>query len=251
MIYFIGAGPGDVELITVKGQRLMGECHIIIYAGSLVNPELLGYARPDAEIYNSAHMNLDEIIAIMEKAHRAGQDVARVHTGDPSIFGAIREQMERLNELGIVYEIIPGVSSLMGASAVLKRELTVPGQSQTVIITRAPGRTPVPEDESIKDLAHHKATMAIFLSVDKIEEIAEELADEYGWNTPVAVVYKATWDDEKIVTGFLSDIAQKVENEGINKTALILVGGFLSDTFETSLLYDKTFTHGYRKAKES
>mgnify|MGYP000993148678 FL=1 len=176
MIYFIGAGPGDVELITVKGRRLIGECPIIIYAGSLVNGEILNYAKPDAKIYNSAHMDLDEIIDIMEQAHEAGQDVARVHTGDPSIYGAIREQMERLDKLSIDYEIVPGVSSLMGASAVLKRELTVPGQSQTVIITRAPGRTPVPEGESIRDLARHKATMAIFLSVDKIDQVAKELA---------------------------------------------------------------------------
>lgn len=251
MIYFIGAGPGDVELITVKGRRIMGTCDVIIYAGSLVNPEILQYAQPDAKIYNSAKLNLDEIIEIMKKAHDLGQDVARVHTGDPSIYGAIREQIERLKELCIPYEIIPGVSSLMAASAVLKRELTVPGQSQTVIITRAAGRTPVPKEESLRELARHKATMAIFLSVDKIGEIAEELATHYGEDTPAAVVYKATWDDEKIVTGCLSDIASKVKTEGIKKTALILVGGFLKEDYEPSLLYDKTFSHGYRNAKES
>ncbi len=246
MIYFIGAGPGDVELITVKGQRLLKSCDVVVYAGSLVNPQILKQAKHGAKIYNSASMNLEEIIDVMKKAFENGQAVARLHTGDPSIYGAIREQMEALEGLNIPYEVIPGVSSFAASSAVLKRELTVPGKSQTVILTRAEGRTPVPEEENLKALAQHKATMVIFLSVDKIEKIAGQLAEAYGSHTPAAVVYKATWDDQKIVCGTLADIAAKVKKEGINKTALILVGDFLGDEYEVSCLYDKHFSHGYR-----
>ena len=177
MIYFIGAGPGDVELITVKGKRLLESCDVIIYAGSLVNPQLLEYAKADAKIYDSASMNLEEIVDVMKIASDKGLDVARLHTGDPSIYGAIREQMETLDDFGIPYEVIPGVSSFTAASAALKRELTVPGQSQTIILTRVEGRTSVPKEENLKALACHKATMAIFLSVDKIEEIAAQLAE--------------------------------------------------------------------------
>lgn len=246
MIYFIGAGPGDVELITVKGKKLLESCDVVIYAGSLVNPELLKYAKDGAKIYNSAAMNLEEIIDVMKDAFEKGADVARLHTGDPSIYGAIREQMEALDKLAIPYEIIPGVSSFSAASAVLKRELTVPGQSQTIILTRAEGRTPVPEEESLKALAQHKATMAIFLSINQIEKIAGDLAKFYGPDAPAAVVYKATWEDQKIVEGTLSDIAEKVKEAGICKTALILVGNFLGDEYDFSCLYGKTFSHEYR-----
>lgn len=246
MIYFIGAGPGDVELITVKGKKLLESCDVVIYAGSLVNPELLKHAKDEAKIYNSAMMNLEEIIDIMKDAFERGVDVARLHTGDPSIYGAIREQMEALDKLAIPYEVIPGVSSFSAAGAVLKRELTVPGQSQTIILTRVEGRTPVPENESLKALAQHKATMAIFLSINQIEKIAGDLAKVYGPDAPAAVVYKATWEDQKIVEGTLSDIAEKVKEAGIQKTALILVGNFLGDEYDFSCLYDKTFSHEYR-----
>ncbi|WP_213975660.1 precorrin-4 C(11)-methyltransferase [Tepidanaerobacter acetatoxydans] len=246
MIYFIGAGPGDVELITVKGKKLLESCDVVIYAGSLVNPELLKYAKDGAKIYNSAAMNLEEIIDAMKNAFEKGADVARLHTGDPSIYGAIREQMEALDKLSIPYEVIPGVSSFSAASAVLKRELTVPGQSQTIILTRVEGRTPVPEEESLKALAQHKATMAIFLSINQIEKIAGDLAKVYGSDAPIVVVYKATWEDQKIVEGTLSDIAEKVKEAGICKTALILVGNFLSDEYDFSCLYNKTFSHEYR-----
>lgn len=250
MIYFIGAGPGDPELMTVKGARLLGRCHVVIYAGSLVNPKVLDYARHDSIIYDSAGMNLEEVIEVIQRAHSQGQDVARVHTGDPCIYGAIREQMVSLDKLHIPFEVIPGVSSFTASSAALQRELTLPGASQTVIITRAEGRTPVPAGEDLKSLAKAKATMAIFLSVDKIQRVVEDLAGSYRLTTPVAVVYKATWEDQKIVRGTLENIAKKVEREGIQKTALILVGDFLGDEFEYSKLYDKGFTHGYRQGTE-
>lgn len=246
MIYFIGAGPGDPELITVKGMKLIKSCKVIIYAGSLVNPEVIKYAKKDAVIYDSSRMDLEAIINVIKKAHEEGLDVARIHTGDPSIYGAIREQMERLKNLGIPYEVVPGVSSFTAAAAVLKRELTVPEISQTVIITRAAGKTPVPERENIKSLAQHRATMAVFLSVDKIEKIAADLKESYGEDTPAAVVYKATWEDQEVITAPLADIAKKVRERKISKTAVILVGDFLGDRFEFSKLYDSTFTHGFR-----
>lgn len=250
MIYIIGAGPGDVELITVKGAKKIAECDVIIYAGSLVNLDLVKkYAKEDAKIYDSAKMDLDEIIDVMQKAFSKNKDVARVHTGDPAIYGAIREQMIRLEELNIPYEVIPGVSSFCGAAAALKRELTVPDVSQTVIITRAAGRTPVPKGESLTSLAKHKATMAIFLSVAKIKRIVEELKSSYSSDTPVAVVYKATWKDEKKIIGTLDNIVTKVKKEGINKTALILVGDFLGDKGSFSKLYDPGFSHEFRDSK--
>lgn len=251
MIYFIGAGPGDAELITVKGMRLLGACDVVIYAGSLVNPEILKYAKKDAKIYDSSCLNLEAIIEIMRKAHNRGQDVARLHTGDPSIYGAIREQMEKLNELGIPYKVCPGVSSLTAAAAVLKKELTVPGVSQTVIVTRMGGRTPVPDRESLKSLAEPKATMAIFLSADKIKKVVEELADSYNPDTPAAVVYKATWPEQKVVVGTLKDISKKAKEAGIEKTAIILVGDFLEGKYEYSRLYHTAFSHGFRAAGNS
>ena len=248
MVYFIGAGPGDPELITVKGKRLIEESDVIIYAGSLVNPQVLAGAKPTAEIYNSAGMTLPEVIEVMKQAEAEGKQVARVHTGDPSIYGAHREQMVRLDELGIAYEVVPGVSSFLATAAVLKREYTLPEVSQTVILTRMEGRTAVPEREQIEALAAHQATMVIFLSVGEIGTLSKRLqAGGYPADTPAAVVYKASWEDQKIVQGTLTDIAEKVKEAGIRKTALVTVGRFLGDTFELSKLYDAHFTTEFRK----
>lgn len=251
MVHFIGAGPGDPELITLKGKRLIDEADVIIYAGSLVNPQVLSGARKDAEIYNSAKMTLPEVIAVMRQAEEEGKMVARVHTGDPAIYGAHREQMKELDSLGIPYDVIPGVSSFLAAAASMKKEYTLPGISQTVILTRMEGRTPVPKREQIESLAVHQASMAIFLSVGQIEELVRCLVKGgYPETTPAAVVYKASWEDEKIVTGTLEDIAEKVKEAGIRKTAMITVGRFLGNEFELSKLYDENFTHEYRTARE-
>ncbi len=248
MIYFIGAGPGDPELITVKGKRLIDEADIIIYAGSLVNPEVLSGAKPEAEIYNSATMTLKEVLDVMKRGVAEEKRVVRVHTGDPSIYGAHREQMVELDKLNIPYEIVPGVSSFLAAAASLKREYTLPGISQTVILTRMEGRTAVPENEQIESLAAHQATMVIFLSVGEIEILSKRLQDGgYPADTPAAVVYKASWKDQKIVKGTLEDIAKKVKEAGIKKTALVTVGRFLGDSFELSKLYDAHFTTEFRK----
>jgi precorrin-4/cobalt-precorrin-4 C11-methyltransferase len=250
MVYFIGAGPGDPELITIKGQRLIKEADVIIYAGSLVNREVLNGAKENVEIYNSAGMTLEEVLEVMRKAEAEDKTVARVHTGDPSIYGAIREQMDALDEMGIRYEVVPGVSSFVAAAAALKKEFTLPGVSQTVILTRLEGRTEVPEGEQLRSLARHGASMAIFLSVGMIDRVVEELLEGYPPDTPVAVVQKASWPDQKIVIGTLKDIAQKVKNENITKTAQIVVGDFLGNDYELSKLYDKTFSHEFRSAKE-
>lgn len=247
MVHFIGAGPGDPELLTVKGKRLIDGADVIIYAGSLVNPDVLRDAKKTARIYNSAAMNLEDVIAVMEEAHQKGLEVARVHTGDPSVYGAHREQMDALDSLGIGYDVVPGVSSFLAAAAALKKEYTLPGVSQTVILTRMEGRTPVPEKEKLEDLAKHQATMVIFLSAGQIGPLAKRLMASYPEDTPVAVVYKASWEDQKIVAGNLTDIAQKVKDAGITKTALTVVGGFLGNQYELSKLYDKHFSHGYRK----
>lgn len=250
MVYFIGAGPGDPELITIKGQRLIKEADVIIYAGSLVNREVLNGAKENVEIYNSAGMTLEEVLEVMRKAEAEDKTVARVHTGDPSIYGAIREQMDALDEMGIRYEVVPGVSSFVAAAAALKKEFTLPGVSQTVILTRLEGRTEVPEGEQLRNLARHGASMAIFLSVGMIDRVVEELLEGYPPDTPAAVVQKASWPDQKIVIGTLKDIAQKVKNENITKTAQIVVGDFLGNDYELSKLYDKTFSHEFRSAKE-
>ena len=247
MVSFIGAGPGDPELLTIKGKKLIDSADIIIYAGSLVNPQVLSDAKEGAVIYNSAGMNLEEVLAVMKDGEEKGLKVVRVHTGDPAVYGAHREQMEALERMGIAYEVIPGVSSFLAAAAVLKKEYTLPGVSQTVILTRMEGRTPMPEGEKLLDLARHQATMIIFLSVGMIEELASTLRQAYREDTPAAVVYKATWEDQKIVRGTLRDIADKVKAAGICKTALTVVGDFLGDDYELSKLYDKTFTHEFRK----
>ncbi len=251
MIHFIGAGPGDPELITVKGRRLIDQADVIVYAGSLVNPDVLEGHKEGAAIYNSALMDLDEVIKVMSEAVAEGKSVVRVHTGDPAIYGAHREQMDRLDELGIPYEVVPGVSSAFATAAVLNAEYTLPGKSQTVIFTRMEGRTPMPEREKLPDLARHHASMVIFLSIGFLDEMVVQLEDGgYEPTTPVAVVYKASWPDQKIVRGTLQDIAKKVKDAGIKKTALTVVGDFLGDDHELSKLYDKHFTTEFRKGKE-
>ncbi|MCT4633994.1 MAG: precorrin-4 C(11)-methyltransferase [Firmicutes bacterium] len=246
-IYIVGAGPGDPDLITVKGKKIVDTADIIIYAGSLVNKDVLKDARKDAEIYNSASMNLDEVIEVISNGVKDGKKVVRVHTGDPSIYGAIREQIDMLEERNIDVEVIPGVSSFVGSAAALKKEFTLPDVSQTVILTRLEGRTPVPEKEALDKLAAHKASMAIFLSVHMIDKVVDRLTVHYPVTTPVAVVQRATWPDQKIVLGTLENIGEKVKEAEITKTAQILVGDFLGDEYSLSKLYDKTFTHEYRK----
>ena len=245
-VYFIGAGPGDPELITVKGQKIIKEADVIIYAGSLVPKEVIDCHKAGAEIYNSAVLNLEEVMEIMISAVKNNKKTARVHTGDPAIFGAHREQMDILDLYGIEYEVVPGVSSFLAAAAALKKEFTLPDVSQTVICTRMEGRTPVPEGEKLESLASHKASMAIFLSVQMIDEVVEKLLKHYEKTTPIAVVQRASWEDEKIVVGTLENISEKVKEEKITKTAQILVGDFLGDRYSKSKLYDKYFTHEYR-----
>ncbi len=248
-IVFIGAGPGDPELITVKGARIIREADVIIYTGSLVNPVVVQDVKEEAVVYDSAGMNLDEIVDIMLQAAKEGKRVARVHTGDPGLFGAIREQMNRLQLADVAFEVIPGVSSFAAAAASLKKEYTLPGVAQTVILTRMEGRTPVPEKEKLSKLAAHGTSLVIFLSVQMMDQVVEELLQGYTPDTPVAVVQKASWPEEKRVKGTLGDIAAKVKKAGIDRTALILVGHFLGDCYELSRLYDKHFSHGYRSEK--
>lgn len=248
-VYFVGAGAGDPELLTIKGKKILEKAEVVIYAGSLVNPDILAYA-PQAQVYNSAEMTLEEVLAKIEEAIADEKIVARVHTGDPSIYGAIQEQIDYLKKKKIDYEIIPGVSSFLAAAAAIEREFTLPSVAQTVIITRMEGRTAVPEREKLHKLAKHQTSMAIFLSVQMIEEVVAELLTEYPPTTAIAVVQKASWADEKIVKGSLNNIAAKVKEAGINKTAMILVGDFLDSKYERSKLYDKNFSHQFRKAEE-
>ncbi|RPF48177.1 cobalt-precorrin 4 C11-methyltransferase [Hydrogenoanaerobacterium saccharovorans] len=249
MIHFVGAGSGAPDLITVRGQRLLQQADVIIYAGSLVNPALLDNAKAGCEIYDSAKMTLEHVLEVMTAAEKQGKTTVRLHTGDPSIYGAIREQMDLLDEAGFDYDVTPGVSSFCGAAAALKAEYTLPDVSQTVIITRMAGRTPVPEKEEISLLASHGATMAIFLSAGMLEQLRERLLKGgYTENTPAAIVYKATWPDEKQVIGTVGTLPQMAKEHGISKTALILVGGFLGDKYERSKLYDPAFTTEFRKA---
>lgn len=252
MVYFVGAGSGAPDLITLRGSRLLSEADVVIYAGSLVNPALLEYTKKDCEVHNSALMNLDEVIDVMEKAEKEGKMTVRLHTGDPSIYGAIREQMDRLRASGIRYEVCPGVSSFCGAAAALQAEYTLPDVSQSVIITRMAGRTPVPERESIRSFAAHGATMVIFLSAGMLYELSAELiAGGYSAETPAAIVYKATWPDQKVLRCTVESIGKTGEENGITKTALVLVGGFLGDDYELSKLYDKAFTTEYRQGTDS
>lgn len=249
-VFFIGAGPGDPELITVKGQRLLKEADVIIYAGSLVNPALLAIAKPGTAIYNSATMTLDEVINIIEIAAASGKKVVRLHTGDPSIYGAIQEQMDILEKKAIPYEIIPGVSSFLATAAALKCEYTLPEVSQTVIITRLEGRTPVPPKEKLGTLASHEATMCIFLSVHMLDNVVEELIQGgYSEDTPVAIVQKASWPEQKIYRGTLRTIAGIIKKAGIDRTAMIVVGRCLDSDYALSRLYAPEFSHMYRDAK--
>lgn len=249
MVYFVGAGSGAVDLITVRGARLLEKADIVIYAGSLVNPELLEMTKEDCTIYNSAKMSLDEVLEVMTENRE--KCIVRLHTGDPSIYGAIREQMDGLKKEGIEYEVSPGVSSMCGAAAALKAEYTLPNVSQTVIVTRMEGRTPVPEREKIRLLASHHATMVIFLSSSMTKALKEELIiGGYEETTPCAIVYKATWPEQKVIRGTLKELPQMAEDNNITKTALIVVGDFLGDDYELSKLYDPAFTTEYRKAKK-
>ena len=251
MISIVGAGSGAADLITVRGARLLGQADVIVYAGSLVNPQLLSYAKEGCEIHNSAKMTLEEVVDVMAKAHFLGKNMVRLHTGDPSIYGAIREQMDALRQKNIPFEVVPGVSSFCGAAAALQAEYTLPGVSQTVIITRAAGRTPVPEKENIRSLAAHRATMAIFLSAGLLEQLEEDLVEGgYPPETPAAIVYKATWPDEKVCICQVSTLAETAQKEGINKTALILVGDFLGQQYDRSLLYHPNFTTSFREGKK-
>lgn len=251
MVYFIGAGPGSADLITVRGRDLLERAEVVIYAGSLVSKEHLEYCRPDAKIYNSAGMTLEDVMEVMTMEEQMGKLVVRLHTGDPSIYGAIREQMVELDRVGIEYEVIPGVSSFTGAAAAIKREFTLPGVSQTVILTRVEGRTPVPETEDLEKLASIGASMAIFLSVSMIDKVVEKLKKGYKKNVAIAVVERATWGDQKIIMGHLDDIAEKVKENNITKCAQILVGDFIDSDFEKSLLYDKSFSHMFREAEDN
>ena len=250
MINFVGAGCGAPDLITVRGMRLLEKADVIIYAGSLVNPELLEYAPDHCEIHNSAMMTLDEVISVMVQAEKENKMTVRLHTGDPSVFGAIREQMDRLDALGISYEVCPGVSSFCGAAAALNAEYTLPDVSQTVILTRMAGRTPVPEREQIRSLAAHHATMVVFLSAGMTKKLSEELiAGGYGPDTPAAIVYKASWPDEKVCRCTVGTLEDTAKANGISKTALITVGNFLGDDYSLSKLYDPEFETEFRKSK--
>lgn len=251
-VHFVGAGPGDAELITVKGARLLREADVVVYAGSLVDFKLVRTYAPNARIYDSAGMNLEETTQVLAQAALAGEKAVRLHTGDPSIYGAIQEQMEELDRLGLEYDVVPGVTSAFAAAAALKQELTLPEVSQTVIITRLAGRTPVPEKEQLSEIAKIGATLVIYLSVAMIEKVVEQLLlGAYTPETTVAVVARASWPDEQVVQGTLTDIAAKVKEAGIGKQALILVGDVLRARSEgmkaKSLLYDKEFTHGCRE----
>jgi len=250
-VYIIGAGPGDPGLLTVRGAELIARCPVVLYTGSLVPREVLATARPDARVLDSSSMTLDEIVQVFVEARDADHDVARVHTGDPLIFGSTAEQMRRLVALGIEYEIVPGVSSFTAAAAALGRELTLPELSQTVILTRASGRTAVPSGEELVELAKHRATLALFLSITLMDEVIEALVPSYGEDCPIAVVQKASTPEQVIVTGTLADIRQKVRAARIKSQAMILVGRVLTATeFADSRLYDPTFSHRHRKAKK-
>lgn len=251
MVHFVGAGSGAADLITVRGARILGRADVVIYAGSLVNPELLSYTKPGCEIYNSAQMTLEQVIDTIKKAEADGKTTVRLHTGDSSIYGAVREQFDALEKEGIEYDVCPGVSSFCGAAASLKTEYTLPDVSQTVIITRGAGRTPVPEKESIRALASHQATMILFLSTSLTEKLQKELMEGgYPPDTPVAVIYKATWPDEKIFRCTVETLHNTVTENGLTKTSLIIVGNCMGNEYMRSLLYHPDFTTEFREAKK-
>ena len=248
-VYFVGAGPGDPELLTLKAKRLIESADVIVYSGSLINPDILKYAKANALLYDASSMDRLEISDVLKANAREGKLTVRLHDGDPSLYSAIKEQIDYLEQEGIECEIVPGVSALFASAARLKIELTLPGVTQSVIITRAELRTPVPE--SIRELAKHRCTIAFYLSVNLLDHIVKELLDVgYDANTPVAVVYRATWSDEKIIVGTLQDIIGKVKEARINKTAVIIVGDVVKPKgYEYSKVYDSSFTHSYRRAR--
>lgn len=252
-VIFIGAGPGDPELITVKGAKALEQADRVIYAGSLVNPELLKLCRPDTPCHDSAHLTLEEVVSLMLAGIEKGEKIVRLHTGDPSMYGAIKEQFEYLDKREISYSVIPGVSSVFAAAAAVKREFTLPEISQTLILTRIAGRTPVPQREALAELARHQASMAIFLSVQDMGSVVQALREGgYPASTPIAVVAKASWPEEEILTGTLDTIVDQVKGAGIRKQAQILVGDFLDPAqgYARSKLYDPTFTHEYRQGTD-
>lgn len=252
MVHFVGAGPGAADLITLRGARLLGEADVIIYAGSLVNPELLSLKKRGCRVYDSAGMTLEEVISVMARAERDGKTTVRLHTGDPSLYGAVREQMDELGKLGIGYDVTPGVSAFSGAAAALEAEYTLPEVSQSVIITRVAGRTPVPEGEKLSKLAAHGCTMVLFLSTGLLARAERELMEGgYAPDTPAAIVYKATWPEEKVLRCTVSTLAETAGKNNVTKTALVTIGGFLGDNYERSLLYDPCFTHGFREGNGS
>lgn len=251
MVHFVGAGCGAADLITVRGARLLAEADVIIYAGSLVNPELLKYARPDCETHDSAKLTLEQVLQIIQAAEARGLTTVRLHTGDPSIYGAVREQFDALAARGIEYDVCPGVSAFCGAAASLRAEYTLPEVSQSVIISRMEGRTPTPERERIRALAAHGSTMVLFLSTGLLEGLqAELIAGGYAPETPAAIVYKASWPDERILRCTVETLAETAASNGITRTALILVGGFLGNSYERSRLYDPDFATGFREARK-
>lgn len=252
MVHFVGAGCGAPDLITVRGARLLNEADVIIYAGSLVNPDLLHYAKPGCEIHDSARLTLEQVMDIIRGAEARGLTTVRLHTGDSSIYGAVREQFDELQKAGIEYDVCPGVSAFCGAAASLKAEYTLPEVSQTVIISRMEGRTPVPEKEKLASLAAHGATMVIFLSIGLVDKVQQALLEggAYTPDTPAAVVYKATWPEEKTVRCTVGTLAESVHAAGITKTALIVAGGFLGRNYERSKLYDPAFTTEFRKGTD-
>lgn len=251
-VYIIGAGPGDPELITVKGARLIAQCPVVLYTGSLVPRDVLQSARDDAQILDSSGMTLDEIMQVLLTAHASNQDVARVHTGDPSLFGSTAEQIRRMEQAGISYEIVPGVSSFVAAAAALGKELTLPELSQTVIISRVEGRTPMPHGERLADLARHGATLVLFLSITLVKKIEDELIPLLGADYPVAVIHKATLPDQKIVTTRLADLRNRVREQAIRSQSIIIIGEVLTSTdFAESRLYAADFSHRFRKKRRS
>ena len=249
MVHFVGAGPGAPDLITVRGAKLLQAADVVIYAGSLVNPELLQLCRADCELHDSARMTLEQVLSCIARAEAQGLMTVRLHTGDPSVYGAIREQMDALDRMGVAYTVAPGVSSFCGAAAAAKAEYTLPGVSQTVILTRMAGRTPVPERERLSVLAAHGASMAVFLSAGLLEDVqAALLQGAYTKDTPAAIVYKATWPEERVLRCTVGTLAETGRENDIRKTALILVGDFLGADYERSRLYAPEFSTGFRAA---
>lgn len=251
MVHFVGAGCGAADLITVRGAKLLSEADVVIYAGSLVNPELLSYTQPNCEIYNSAEMTLEDVLSVIQQAERDGKTTVRLHTGDSSIYGAVREQFDALDAMGISYDVCPGVSSFCGAASALKAEFTLPDVSQTVIITRESGKTPVPERESIRSLASHQSTMILFLSTALSAKLQNNLLEGgYPESTPAAVVYKASWPDEKVYHCTVGTLHQTIVNNHLTKTALIIVGNCLGNNYERSMLYHPGFSTEFREASK-